>query len=247
MDLLKWHKYNKECLKPNEYKLIPFLAEDKNAPVVIVCPGGGYRMIAAFVEGEPVAKYFQSQGINAFVLRYRVKKLAHYPAPVEDIAHALNDVKNIYGLSLDNYALCGFSAGGHMCGLFGLKEYGYAKYGLPKPNYLMLVYPVITLEKGKTHKGTRRWFAGEKDPESLEIGDIYKHVTSDYPKTYIWRGNNDASVPHINSDLMIDALINNNVPCEYTKYYKAPHGTGLAQGTSSENWAPKAVAYWLNR
>ena len=86
MDILMWHKYNKECAHENAYELTPYLVEDKNAPVVIVCPGGGYRMVAAFIEGHPVAEFFQSQGYNAFVLRYHVKEKAHYPQPLEDIA-----------------------------------------------------------------------------------------------------------------------------------------------------------------
>lgn len=246
MDLLKWHKYNKECAHKNEYELTPYLAEDKNAPVIIVCPGGGYRMVASFIEGHPVAKYFQSQGVNAFVLRYRVRELAHYPAPLDDIAHALDDIKNVYKLSIDNYALCGFSAGGHMSALFGIKELGYGKYNLPKPSSLILVYPLTSMEKEITHKSSRKWFAGD-DEVAIEVGNIYKHITSDYPKTFIWRGNCDKSVPHINSDLLIDELLKNNVPCKYQKYYKVPHGTGLAFGLNAETWAPSAVAYWLNR
>ena len=160
MDLLKWHKYNLECAHENEYELTPFLVDDKNAPVVIVAPGGGYRMVASFIEGIPVAEYFQGKGFNAFVLRYHVKAKARFPSPTEDIAHALKEVQEKYDLSLNNYALCGFSAGGHMCALFGTKEYGYGKYNFPKPNTLILAYPVITLEKGKTHLGTRKWFAG---------------------------------------------------------------------------------------
>ena len=248
MDLLKWHKYNKECSHPNEYELTPYLVEDKKAPVVIIAPGGGYRMVAAFIEGHPVAKYFQSQGVNAFVLRYRVKGSAHYPGPLEDIAHALKDVQNIYGLSLDNYALCGFSAGGHMSALFGTKEYGYGRYHLPKPNALFLVYPVISLDKKITHLGTRKWFSDhEKDQKALEIGEITHHITSDYPKTFVWRGTNDNSVPCINSDMLIDSLIKNHVDCKYQKYYKAQHGIGLAYSTNAGVWAPQAVSYWLNR
>ena len=246
MDLLKWHKYNKECSHPNEYELTPYLVEDKTAPVVVVCPGGGYRMVASFIEGVPIAKYFQSRGINAFVLRYRVKEKAKYPAPTEDIAHALKDIQNIYHLSLDNYALCGFSAGGHMCALFGLKEYGYEKYRLPKPNLIILIYPVITLEKGLTHRGTRKWFALE-DKEILEIGTIHHHVTSEYPKTFIWRGDNDKSVPPINSDLLIDELAKNNVDCQYFKYKNAKHGIGLGVKTDAEGWLNAAVKYWLNK
>ena len=247
MDLLRWHKYNLECAHKNEYELTPYLVEDKNAPVVVVCPGGGYRMVASFVEGKPVAEYFQSQGVNAFVLRYKVKQFAHYPGPLEDIAHALNDIKNIYNLSLDNYALCGFSAGGHMCGLFGTKEFGYEKYNLPKPNILMLVYPVVSLDKKITHKGTRKWFAGEKDSEALEIGNLHHHIDEQYPKTFIWRGAKDKSVPYVNSDLLIDELYKNKIDFKYTKYYKVGHGIGLAIGTPAGEWAPKAVSFWLNR
>ena len=244
MDWLIWHKYNKEMAHANQYELTPYLSKDKNAPVVVVCPGGGYHMIASFIEGHPVAEYFQSKGLNAFVLRYRVREKAHYPHPLEDIAHALKDIKEIYGLSLDNYALCGFSAGGHMCGLFGVKEYGYEHFGFPKPKLLMLIYPVVSLEKEITHRNTRRHFAGEKDPEAVEIGCIHHHITPDYPKTFIWRGDNDRSVKHINSDLLIDELLKNKVECEYYKYKKAAHGTGLSEKTEAKGWADRAIAFW---
>ena len=241
-----WHNYNKECAKPNQYQLIPYLVEDKNAPVVIVCPGGGYRMIAAFIEGEPVAKYFQSRGLNAFVLRYHIKEKAHCPAPMEDIAHALNDVRDLYHLDISNYALCGFSAGGHMCGLFGTEEYGYNKYNLPKPSYLMLVYPVTSMEKGLTHWSTKKYFAGE-DKEAFKVGNLYKHITPNYPKTFIWRGNKDRSVPPKDSDLLIDELLKNNIECKYHKYLHVGHGIGLAKGTEAEGWAKEAVDFWLEK
>ena len=229
MDPLVLHKYIKEVRHNNDYELTPFLVEDKKAPVIVICPGGGYKMVAAFIEGVPVAQYFQSKGYNAFVLRYRIKEKAHYPHPVEDIAHALKDAQEMYGLSLDNYALCGFSAGGHMCALFGTKEYGYEKYGLPKPSLLMLVYPVISLEKEYTHRNTRKYFAGEEDPEALEIGNIHHHIDKNYPKTFIWRGNSDHSVKPVNSDFLVSELQKNNVEFSYYKYNKVGHGVGLAK------------------
>jgi len=244
MNWLLWHKYNVEMRHESVYELTPYLAKDKNAPVVIVCPGGGYRMIARYIEGDPVAKFFQEHGYNAFVLRYHVKEKAHYPQPVVDIATALKEVRDKYGLSLDNYALCGFSAGGHMCALFGTDEYGYKKYDLPKPGLLMLVYPVISLEKAITHKSTRQYFAGENDPEALEIGNIYHHVSDNYPRTFIWRGNVDRSVKHINSDLMIDELIKHNIDCKYFKFKKVGHGVGLAEKTEAKDWPYDAIEFW---
>lgn len=245
MDLLKWHKYNKEIIHKNEYELIPYLVDEK-APFVVVCPGGGYNMIASFIEGTPVAEHFQKKGVNAFVLRYRVKQKAHYPAPIEDIVHALTDIRDNYKLSLDNYALCGFSAGGHMCALFGTTDYGYAKYDLPKPSTLILVYPVISLEQEITHKNTRKWFAGN-DEKALEIGNVYKHIDENYPRTFIWRGDNDRSVPPVNSDLLVEQLDKYHVEHEFYKYKKASHGTGLSENTDAKGWAEKAYKFWLGK
>ena len=245
MDLLKWHKYNKEVAHKNQYELTPFLSKDKNAPVVIICPGGGYRMVASFIEGVPVAEFFQKNGFNAFVLRYRIKELAKYPHPMEDIAHALEDVMNIYKLSLDNYSLCGFSAGGHMCALFGTSEYGYKKYRLPKPRLLTLVYPVISLEKKITHRNTRKYFSNE-EKDLVEIGNIYKHIDKDYPNVFIWRGDNDKSVPPINSDLLVEQLDKNNIEYKYFKYPKVGHGVGLGIKTSAEPWSNECINFWKN-
>ena len=244
MDPLVLYKYIKEVKHDNDYELTPYLVEDKNAPVILICPGGGYAMVASFIEGKPVAEYFQKQGYNAFVLRYRIKKKAHYPHPMEDIAHALTDIRDLYKLSLDKYCLCGFSAGGHMCGVFGIKEYGYGKYQLPKPHTLMLVYPVISLEKEYTHKNTRKYFAGEEDKEALEIGNIYHHIDKNYPRTFIWRGDKDRSVKPINSDFLVNELQKNNVEHLYVKYNKVGHGIGLAVGTEAEDWPKKAIEFW---
>lgn len=245
MDLLKWHKYNQELRHTNDYELTPYLSQNKDAPVVLICPGGGYYMVATFVEGTPVARTFQKEGYNAFVLRYRIKNKAHYPHPVEDIARALKDIRDNYCLSLDNYALCGFSAGGHMCALFGTTEYGYKTFDLPKPKTLMLIYPVISLEKEYTHKNTRKYFAGEEDLEALEIGNIYHHIDKEYPSTFIWRGNNDRSVKPINSDLLVNELQKNNVEYDYYQYNKAAHGVGLGEKTEAEGWPLNAIKFWM--
>lgn len=243
MDLLKWHKYNQELRHANEYELTPFLSQDKDAPIILICPGGGYYMVASFIEGTPVARYFQNQGYNAFVLRYRIKDKAMYPHPMEDIARALMDIRDVYHLSLDNYALCGFSAGGHMCALFGTSDYGYKQFDLPKPGLLMLVYPVISLEKEHTHKNTRKYFAKENE-ELIEVGNINHHIDKDYPRTFIWRGDNDHSVKPINSELLVNELEQNQVKYVYYKYKKASHGIGLGKGTEAEDWPENAIRFW---
>ena len=131
-----------------------------------------------------------------------------------------------------------------MCALFGVEEYGYAHFDLPKPNLLMLVYPVISLEKKITHRTTRKYFAGEKDKDALEIGNIYHHITPNYPKTFIWRGDIDRSVKHVNSDLMIDELLKHDVPVKYFKYGKVGHGVGLAEKTIAKDWPYEAIKFW---
>lgn len=245
-------KYIKECKEPNEYSLTPYLVDDDDIhPAAIICPGGGYRMVCNHMEGKPIAQYLNSKGINAFVLHYRVKEKAIFPNPILDLVHAVKDLINNqkqYHVDMTNYAIFGFSAGGHMAGLYGTREYGYKKYDLPKPNLLGLIYPVITLDKNHTHLGTRKHFTKDGTSiEALEAGEVYKHVDYEYPKTFIWRGDIDKSVPHISSDLMIDTLEEYSIPHIGIKYDKVPHGVGLGLGTKAEGWIDQAINFWLNR
>jgi len=121
-------------------------------------------------------------------------------------------------------------------------------YDLPKPNCLVLTYPVITLHKELTHMGTRNNLLGEKAGEEREsFASIDEHVTADYPRTFLWCGDADRTVPPENSKRMDEALRVAGIGHEFHVYPGVKHGVGLAEGTSAEGWIEQAVRFWMNR
>ncbi len=243
-----WARYIKECHVENTYVLTPYLINDNNIhPCAIICPGGGYKMICDSIEGKPIAEYLNSKGINAFVLRYAFRKRAHYPAPQDDLARAIKELidnQDKWHIDISKLSLWGFSAGGHLCGTLG---YEYKKYNLPKPNTLVLVYPVVTLGKD-THQGTKKYLIGRNaSQEEILDKSIYTHVTPDYPRTFMWCGEKDKSVSPINSEIMLRELEKNNVEHQFIKYENTGHGIGLGIGTPAEGWINNAIKFWLKQ
>ena len=243
-----WGQYIKDCNVANKYVLTPYLVNDGNIhPVAIVCPGGGYKMICDFREGKPIAEYLNSKGINAFVLRYRFRKQAHYPNPQDDLARAVKELvdhKDEWKLDMDKLSIWGLSAGGHLAATYGFE---YSKYNLPKPHTLVLIYPVITLGE-RTHKGTKKYLIGANaSQEEIINRSIFPHVDANYPRTFIWCGDKDKSVPPINSNMMVQALQRYNVEHVYKMYTGVGHGVGLATGTSAEGWIDSAIEFWLKK
>lgn len=243
-----WGQYIKDCNVANKYVLTPYLINDGNIhPVAIICPGGGYKMICDFREGKPIAEYLNSKGINAFVLRYRFRKQARYPNPQDDLAKAVKELidhQKEWNLDMDKLSIWGFSAGGHLAATYGFE---YSKYNLPKPHTLVLIYPVITLGE-RTHKGTKKYLIGaDASQEEIINRSIFPHVDANYPRTFIWCGDKDKSVPPINSNMMVQALQRYNVEHVYKMYTGVGHGVGLAIGTNAEGWIDDAIKFWLKK
>lgn len=221
------------------------------APSVLILPGGAYSMISDFNEGKPFAEYFNAHGYNAFVLWYRVGTAARYPAPMEDVARAMQFIRSHaadWALDASNIALMGSSAGGHLASFFAAmymhfdKEYNGTVYGV-KPSAVVLCYPVITMGK-LTHAVSRRRFLGllsgraEQDAASVE-----KQVTENYPPTFVWHNQDDQSVPYENSVMLKNALDEQGVRCELHLYEHGGHGIGLAEGTDAAGWIDDAFAF----
>ena len=241
-------KFVKDAYVPNEYQLTPYLINDDQIhPAAIICPGGGYFMVCDYMEGKPIAKDLNAKGINAFVLRYAFKERAHYPNPQDDLARAVKELidnQDKYHIDMTNYSIWGFSAGGHLAATHG---YEYKKYHLPKPNCLVLTYPVISLGE-YTHRNTKRYLIGlNATQEEIDNVSVHKHIDKDYPKTFIWCGEDDASVPPINSKLLVDELIKNKIERLYITYPKVGHGVGDGKGTNAYGWLDKAVEFWLKK
>lgn len=219
----------------------------KGAPYVLVLPGGGYSDVCSLIEGYSVALALNKMGYNAFIGQYSVGKRAVAPAPCNDVANILKHISENYvnsGVCADEYAVCGFSAGGHLAATWCLNKEGYAKHGLSKPGAAILCYPVITMGK-YTHRGSRRNLLGKNpSPELVAEYSIERCVTSDYPDTFLWHCTHDNVVPYKNALLMAEALAGAGVRYELMPVEGTGHGLGLGLGTPAEGWPERAVKFW---
>lgn len=232
----------------NHYRLDEYVIRDgKRHAFALICPGGGYMMVSDAPEGRAYALELNKRGYSAFVLHYRCRRKARYPAPQQDVAKALHDIlqrADELRLDVTNYSLWGSSAGGHMVASFGTVDMGYAQYDLPKPGALILSYPVITMG-ALTHKWSRNNLLGARPTqEQIELTSVERHITADYPPTYVWCGDADTVVDPQNSRMLVQALASQNVPCEYREFHGVEHGVGLGTGLACEPWFDEAVAFW---
>lgn len=220
----------------------------KRAPLVLILPGGGYGDVCSLVEGFSTATRFNELGFNAVIGQYHVGKRAHYPAPQEDVAAILSFVfshAEKWQVDMKNYAVCGFSAGGHVAGCWGAAKLGYEKYGLPKPAALFLCYPVLTMGE-KTHAGSRTLFLGKaaEDKALQREWSVEERVDATYPPTFLWQCTQDDTVPFENSLMMKAALERAGVPFGFMPVEGTKHGWGVAKNTPAEGWTSRAAKFY---
>jgi acetyl esterase/lipase len=226
-----------------------YKAEKPSGAAVVICPGGGYGGLAMDHEGTQVAEYFNKLGVHAFVLEYRIARaerkgpLGH--APMLDVNRAIrvsrSKAKDL-GIDAKRIGLMGFSAGGHLASTGGTHfDDGLLKDGDDidkvgcRPDFLILGYPVITMEPGVTHAGTRMNLIGkEPDPKDAEYFSNEKRVTKETPPTFIFHTDEDTAVLPENAIRFYAALKKAKVPAELHIYEKGPHGVGINPKTKSE-------------
>lgn len=215
--------------------------------VAVICPGGGYHWVCSFIEGMPYAKKLNHMGYSAIVVHYNCGKGKEYPAPHNDLAHAIKEImehSEQWHLDMENYSLWGSSAGGHLVASFGTDSIGYKKYGLPKPAAIILSYPVITMYE-KAHKGSRSYLLGDNpSPQMLEQASVERQITVDYPPTFVWHGLADRDVNPVNSKLLAESLTEKEVEHRYVTYNGVDHGVGIGEGLQCDGWFEKAVRFW---
>ena len=233
----------------NSYYLEEYILQDgKKHPFALICPGGAYESVASFVEGRPYAQELNRRGYSAFIVHYRYKEKGRFPIPQEDVVRALTYIlqrAEEWNLETKNYSLWGASAGGHLAASMGREDIGFAKYGLPSPSAITLSYPVITMGD-KTHLGSRANLLGPNPTEdNISWTSVEKHITEKYPPTFIWYGDADSTVNPINSQMLAEALKENNVPYVLREYKNVEHGAGLGRGLPCEGWIEEAVSFWM--
>jgi acetyl esterase/lipase len=231
---------------------------------VVVCPGGGYQMLAIDHEGKQIAEWLNSIGVAAFVLKYRLGPRYHHPAMLQDAARAIRTVRaNSSQWKLDPHriAILGFSAGGHLASTAGTHfDAGNPSAQDPiervssRPDRMILVYPVISLEPPFGHRGSQRNLLGESPPPDLvQSLSNERQVTKNTPPTFLAHTNADKGVPAENSLMFALALRKAGVPVELHLFERGVHGLGLGEGTpqfkippepSFRAW-PKLCETWL--
>jgi acetyl esterase/lipase len=215
-------------------------SEKSNGAGIIICPGGGYGHLAMAHEGRDIAEWMNGLGITPFVLKYRHRNTGYgHPAPMLDAQRAVRLARagaEKYRLDRNKIGIIGFSAGGHLASTVGTHfDDGQANAADPidrascRPDYMVLVYPVIALATEYAHGGSRKNLLGEK-PEAELLASLSNEtqVTEKTPPTFLMHTGGDSAVPPENSVLFYMALRKARVPAELHIYEKGGHGYGLA-------------------
>jgi acetyl esterase/lipase len=241
--------------KPTLTVFLPPAAK-ANGQAVVVCPGGGYGGLAVSHEGQDIGRWLNSQGVTAFMLKYRIAPRYHHPAPLQDAQRALRTVRaraKEWSVDPRRIGIWGFSAGGHLASTLGTHfDDGKPDADDPiervscRPDFLILAYPVITLEPPYAHMGSRNNLLGNQpDPKLVDTLSNHKQVTAQTPPTFLFHTDADKGVVPENSVLFYLALKKHKIPAELHIYEKGPHGVGLALKDPVLSTWPARLAAWL--
>lgn len=237
--------------------LTVYRPQKPNGTGVLIFPGGGYAYLSIDKEGEKVAEWLNTQGITAFVVKYRLPADTIMQdksiGPLQDAQQAVRIVRENatqWSIDTDKIGVIGFSAGGHvaatLCTRYDEKVYAENSGISARPDFTILMYPVISMDEAITHKGSRKNLLGETptEDEILKFSNENK-VNTLTPQTFIVHAGDDKSVPVENSIRYYNALKQNNVPAELHIYEKGGHGFGLGtKGGTSRHWTTDCTN-WL--
>lgn len=222
-------------------------------PYVMLCPGGAYVNVCSISEGYPVAKRWNELGYDVFVVNYRVNKEKIMPHPLDDLAACIRYVREHgeqFGLEdPDCYAVGGFSAGGNLTALWGLKQLGYKKYGLPKPAAMFPIYSVTDLklfdglEEEAVAAFLRTLFGAGWTEEKKEEYSVLSHMDREYPPCFVACCKDDATVPYINSVKLYEKLQQLHIPAVLELGEHGGHGFGDGRFCDLQGWIDRAAAF----
>jgi acetyl esterase/lipase len=234
-------------------------ADKATGTAVVICPGGGYGFLAVDHEGQQIGDWLNSIGVAGFMLKYRIAPRYHHPAPLQDAQRAIRTVRaraKEWHIDPERIGIWGFSAGGHLASTAGTHfDTGKSENDDPierascRPDFLILSYPVITLEPPYAHMGSRQNLIGKApDPKLVENLSNDKQVTAKTPPTFLFHTNADDGVVPENSVLFYLALRQAKVPAELHIYEKGPHGVGLApKDPVLSTWKDRLQAWMKGR
>jgi acetyl esterase/lipase len=237
--------------------MYPAPVEKATGTAVIVCPGGGYSALAIAHEGVEVSHWLNNLGITAFVLKYRLPNDAimvdKSVGPMQDGQKAIRLVRQHakeWGIDPGKIGIMGFSAGGHLASTlsthFKEKVYEPVEATSARPDFSLLIYPVISMEEGTTHMGSRVNLLGANpSSDRVKYFSNEQQVTSETPPTFLIHSLDDGAVPVQNSIGYALASQQHHVPCELHIYQSGGHGYGLGRTKNTESSWSDACRKWL--
>lgn len=239
--------------------LTVYKPSNPNGMSVIICPGGGYGILAFDKEGTRVAEEMNKWGITAFVLKYRLPddttNIDKSIAPLMDAQQAIRLVRSKateWGLKKDKIGIMGFSAGGHLASTAATHFSSNVDVinkdtTSVRPDFAILIYPVISFDSTITHKGSRNNLVGATaSAEKIKLYSNELQVTAKTPPSFLVHAGDDGSVPVENSIRYYQSCIKYKVPAEMHLYPKGGHGFGMYNKTTTDNWMER-LNNWLNR
>lgn len=230
-------------------------ASKANGTAVVICPGGGYWVNAISHEGYDVAKAFNEVGVAAFVLKYRIPNDASMESkeigPLQDVQQAIRLVRegaDTYKIDPARVGVMGFSAGGHLASTAGThfdRKTIDAGVSL-RPDFLVLIYPVISFYDSIGHMGSRDQLIGKNPPmEKVRLFSNETQITNNTPPTFLVHASDDDLVKVTNSLVFYANLVEHKVPAELHVYQKGGHGFGLHNPTTSDKWFER-LRNWMD-
>ncbi|MEL0074249.1 MAG: alpha/beta hydrolase [Flavobacteriaceae bacterium] len=229
-----------------------------NGAAVVICPGGGYRILAIDHEGYQIAEWLNSLGIAAFVLKYRLPdaRIMKDPSvgPLQDVQKALRTVRqNAQKWNIDStqIGIMGFSAGGHLAASlashYQANVYEEATAISARPDFSILIYPVISFDQTMTHSGSRENLIG-KNPTEAQIAYFSNElqINKNTPPTLLIHSVDDEVVPVENSLAYLKQLKKYKVESELHIFSDGGHGYGLGRGGTHSLWS-KNAENWLTQ
>jgi acetyl esterase/lipase len=246
----------------HEPSLEVFLPSKANAngQMVVICPGGGYGILAYDWEGTDIAKWLNSRGVAAAVLKYRLPMPSHQTrpelVPLADAKRALRLARaksDDWNVTEDQIGIMGFSAGGHLASSLSTHfDYGYEFSDDPveriscRPDFQVLVYPVISMTAPFMHRGSVKALCGE-DPEEvlLDYFSSEKQIRYDTPPAFLIHADNDLAVPVENTLAYYAGLREKGISAEVHVFPEGGHGFALGLGHGDLNEWTNLLSHWL--
>lgn len=235
---------------------IYMVKNQKKNPAVIICPGGGYKILAASHEGADVARALNQMGVTAFVLKYRIPDDSVMPdksiGPLQDAQRAIQLVRENaekWNIDASKIGIMGFSAGGHLAASastrYDEKIIENLKQTSLRPDFSILIYPVISFMEGIKHKGSETNLLGA-DPtaQKLERYSNELNTSAQSPPAFLVHASDDSAVPVANSIRYYESLLRYKVYSSLIVYPRGGHGFGMNNKTTADKWMDNLKS-WL--